>query len=132
LEWWRGRWCFLSSDCWARSGASNSGTHPFQRFLAPLFRGSPHFKSPAIQADAYLLSCGRYIERNPLGPGLVTLPWQYDWSSCRTYALGEADDLLNIHPYYLELHSEPAGRQQRWREFLLGPDAKEEAVRRQD
>ena len=28
-----------------------------------LFQG--RFKSPAVEADEYLLSCGRYIERNP-------------------------------------------------------------------
>src|SRR5271157_4558109 len=43
-------------------------------------------KSPVIQCEGYLLSCGRYIERNPLEAGLVTEPWQYAWSSCRAYA----------------------------------------------
>jgi putative transposase len=45
------------------------------------------FKSPAIEAERYALSCGSYIERNPLEAGLVAQPWDYRWSSCRAYAL---------------------------------------------
>jgi putative transposase len=61
-------------------------------FVGHLFQG--RFKSPAIEADSYLLSCGRYIERNPVEAGLVTEPWLYRWSICRAYALGEEDALL--------------------------------------
>jgi putative transposase len=64
------------------------------------------FKSPAIEADGYLLSCGRYVERNPMEAKLVTEPWLYRWSSCRAYALGEADGLLAPNPWYEELASE--------------------------
>jgi putative transposase len=90
------------------------------------------FKSPAIEADSYLLSCGRYVERNPLEAKLVTEPWSYRWSSCRAYALGEADGLLAPNPWYQELASAAERRQALWREFLLGEDAKEEVVRRGD
>ena len=61
-------------------------------FLGHLWQG--RFKSPAIQCEGYLLSCGRYIERNPLEAGIVIEPWQYAWSSCRAYACGTADSLL--------------------------------------
>ena len=30
-----------------------------------------HFKGPAIDAECYLLSCGRYIEHNPVAAELV-------------------------------------------------------------
>src|SRR5437660_12021518 len=90
------------------------------------------FKSPAVEADAYLLSCGRYIERNPVAAGLVAEPWAYRWSSCRAYACGEADALLAANPWYEQLAADPPRRQALWRAFLLGPDAHEEAVRRQD
>ena len=39
-----------------------------------LFQG--RCKTPAVEAEEYLLSCGRYLERNPLAAGLVTEPWQ--------------------------------------------------------
>jgi putative transposase len=61
-----------------------------------LFQG--RCKTPAVEADAYLLSCGRYIERNPLEAGLVSEPWLYRWSICRAYALGEPDPLLAANP----------------------------------
>ena len=59
--------------------------HRRRGFVGHLFQG--RFKSPAIEAETYLLSCGRYIERNPLAAGLTAEPWRYRWSSCATYAL---------------------------------------------
>jgi putative transposase len=51
-------------------------------------RWQGRFKSPAVQCRDYLLSCGRYIECNPLEAGMVTQPWDYDWSSARVHATG--------------------------------------------
>jgi putative transposase len=105
--------------------------HYFNRrygFVGHLFQG--RFKSPAVAADSYLLSCGRYIERNPLEAGLVAEPWQYRWSSCRAYAQGAYDGLLAENAWYREFGADAGDRQQRWREFLLGEDLREEVVRR--
>jgi REP element-mobilizing transposase RayT len=44
------------------------------------------FKSPAVQRRAYLLSCGRNIERDLLEAGIVAQPWDYPWSSAPTNA----------------------------------------------
>jgi putative transposase len=99
-------------------------------FVGHLFQG--RFKSPAIEAEVYLLSCGRYIERNPLEAGLVAESWAYPWSSCRAYALGQADPLLARNPWYEELSPDPEQRCRLWREFLVGSDPKEEAVRQGD
>ncbi|HEX5271443.1 MAG TPA: transposase [Gemmataceae bacterium] len=90
------------------------------------------FKSPAIEADEYLLTCGRYIERNPVEARMAGSPWEYRWSSCRAHALGEADSLLSPNPWHEALSPDPARRRHLWREFLLGNDPKEEAVRRSD
>ncbi len=95
-------------------------------------RWQGRFKSPAVQRRGYLLSCGRYIERNPVAAGLVAEPWDYRWSSARAYALGEADPLLAENPEYLALSEGPARRQELWRAFLLGQDPREEVVRRGD
>src|SRR5271165_3043503 len=93
-------------------------------------RWQGRFKSPAIQMESYLLSCGRYIERNPLEAGMVSLPWEYRWSSERLHRLDETDPLVRADTYYLQLSPEEPRRQERWREFLLVADVKEEAVRR--
>src|SRR5437660_1716091 len=77
-------------------------------------------------------SRGRYIERNPLEAGMVKAPWDYPWSSCRYYALGEPNALLAEDPCYAELSPDPNRRQILWREFLLGEDMREGAIRRQE
>src|SRR5258708_2433025 len=61
-------------------------------------RWQGRFKSPAVQCSEYLLSCGRYIERNPVEAGLLTEPWQYPWSSAAAYAFGQPDPLLAENP----------------------------------
>jgi putative transposase len=104
--------------------------HRRHGFVGHRFQG--RFKSPAVQCEGYLLSCGRYIERNPLEAGLVTTPWEYRWSSARWYALGKPDALVAENPYYQELSPVAERRQQLWQEFLLGEDAREETVRRGD
>jgi putative transposase len=96
------------------------------RFVGHVFQG--RFKSPAVETETYLLSCGRYIERNPLAAGLTANPWTYRWSSCRAYALGETDPLLASNPWYEQLSPNPTRRQRLWREFLLGEDPKEETI----
>jgi putative transposase len=100
------------------------------RFVGHLWQG--RFKNPAIQCEGSRLSCGRYIERNPLEAGLVTEPWQYAWSSCRAYATGATDTLLAEISYYLELGGDDGSRQRRWREFLMQEDPKEQSIRRAD
>jgi hypothetical protein len=62
----------------------------------------------------------------------VDQPWAYRWSSCRAYALGEADPLLAHNPWYEALALEPARRCSLWRALLAGADPKEDAVRRGD
>jgi putative transposase len=104
--------------------------HYFNRrygFVGQLWQG--RFKSPAVEVEAYFLSCARYIERNPLTAGLVTQLWGYRWSSCRAYALGVQDSLLSYNVWYRDLGPDAPRRQQRWREFLLGEDPHEEAIR---
>jgi putative transposase len=119
------------SACMA--GLLRAYVHYFNRrhgFVGHLWQG--RFKSPAVDVEPYFLSCARYIERNPVTAGVTATPWGYEWSSCRAYALGVADGLLDYNVWYQELAGEPARRQQRWREFLLGDDPKEEMVRRHD
>jgi putative transposase len=79
-----------------------------------------------------LLSCGRYVERNPVAAGLCAEPRQYTWSSCRYYACGAADPLVAENPSFTELAPVAERRQQLWRAFLLGEDEREGVVRQED
>jgi putative transposase len=104
--------------------------HGRHGFVGHLWQG--RFKSPAVQREGYWLSCGRYVERNPVEAGMTALPWEYPWSSCRAYALGQVDPLLTEDPCYRELSPDPQRRQALWREFVVGEDVREAAIRSQD
>lgn len=58
------------------------------------------FKSKPVEVGAYLVSCGRYIERNPVRAGLVTEAWDYSWSSAAVYVNGVDDGLTDVNPYW--------------------------------
>lgn len=57
------------------------------------------FKSSLVDSENYLLACYRYIELNPVRACMVKDPSEYHWSSFRTNALGESDEL--VVPHYL-------------------------------
>ncbi len=48
-----------------------------------LFQG--RFKAILVQKDVYAQELSRYIDLNPVRAGLVTLPFDYRWSSCHFY-----------------------------------------------
>ena len=73
------------------------------------------YKSSLIQADAYLLTCQRYIELNPVRAGMVDEPAHYRWSSYRSNALGQTDSLLTPHALYLSLSAKQDRREANYR-----------------
>jgi putative transposase len=112
------------------AGLLRAYVHSFHRrrgFVGHLWQG--RFKSPAVQREGYWLSCGRYIERNPVEAGLVRAPWDYRWSSAAAYATGAADPLVDENPCYRELAGGAKARRSRWRAFLLDADEREATVR---
>ncbi|TCS72639.1 putative transposase [Sulfuritortus calidifontis] len=68
------------------------------------------YKSSLVQEDAYLLTCMRYIELNPVRADMVQDPGQYRWSSYRHNGLGQADRRITPHPLYLALDQDGPGR----------------------
>ncbi len=77
------------------------------------------YKSMLIGDDAYLLECGRYIERNPVKAGLVEDPKDYPWTSYRTYAFGEENPLIDPNPAYLALSDDIEARRKKYTEYVL-------------
>jgi putative transposase len=73
------------------------------------------YKSSLIQADAYLLACYRYIEMNPVRAGMVDEPAHYRWSSYRSNALGQDDELVTSHDLYNALGPDETARQKHYR-----------------
>ena len=61
------------------------------------------FKSSLIDSEAYLLTCHRYIELNPVRAGLASHPGAYPWSSHAYYTGTRTDDLITEYPQYRSL-----------------------------
>ena len=68
------------------------------------------YKSSLIDSDAYLLTCYRYIEDNPVRAGMVASAEQHAWSSYRYNGLGESDSLITEHLNYSQLAKEKTQR----------------------
>lgn len=73
------------------------------------------YKSSLIQADAYLPTCQRYIELNPVRAAMVDDPAHYRWTSYHHNALGQANPTLAPHPLYLALGQSDKERQAAYR-----------------
>jgi putative transposase len=76
------------------------------------------FKSIIISKDNYLLACGSYVELNPVRAGIVRNPGHYKWSSYRSYAYGDSNQLLDQNPIYLALSRYKKKRMAKYREFV--------------
>ena len=73
------------------------------------------YKAALVDDDAYLLTCMRYIELNPVRAGMVAHAARYRWSSYRANALGEHDALVTPHPVYQSLGASHHVRQSVYR-----------------
>lgn len=65
---------------------------------APVRYGKRRYKATLIDIEAYLLTCMRYIELNPIRAGVVAHPSEYPCSSYGCNALDQTDNLVNPHP----------------------------------
>lgn len=78
------------------------------------------FKASLIDSEAYLLTCMRYIEMNPVRAGMVEHPRAYRWSSYAANAHGRLDALVQPHPLYQALGGAAEQRQSAYRELFRG------------
>jgi len=83
-----------------------------------LFEG--RFRSCLVQEEAYLLTCLRYIELNPVRAGMVRDPGDYSWSSYRAHAFGAPVKFWTANDLYLALGRTPTQRRMTWRELVGG------------
>jgi len=77
--------------------------------------------------EPHLWTALRYIERNPVGAGLVRAPWRYAWSSAAAHVAGQPDasSLLDLAEW------SAAWKPDRWRAQLQEPLDAPEATRLQ-
>jgi putative transposase len=78
------------------------------------------FRSCIVQSEAYLLTCYRYVELNPVRAGMVRRPQDYPWSSYSANALGATDAGITPHEEYLKLGISAEDRRRRYRSLFQG------------
>lgn len=76
------------------------------------------YRATLIDSEAYLLTCYRYIELNPVRAGMVSDPGDYRWSSYRWHAYGVPDPLISDHRLYIELSGRGTDRRARYCELV--------------
>lgn len=76
------------------------------------------FRSCLVDSERYLLTCQRYIERNPVRARLAPRPAEYPWSSYRANAGMAPDPLITPHAAYLALGRDGATRREAYRSML--------------
>ena len=86
------------------------------------------YRCVAVQPDAHLLTCGRFLERMPVELRLAARVGDYPWSSAAALGWGVANALVAPSEAYRGLARTRAGRQERYRAWLaerveiLAPD----------
>ena len=76
------------------------------------------FKASLVDSEAYLLTCMRYIEMNPVRAGMVVHPGDFQWSSFASNAAGQTDELIQPHSLYESLGVSEENRQYAYRELF--------------
>jgi len=69
--------------------------HKKQKSEGPIWWG--RFRSQLIENEAYLSTCGLYIETNPIKAGMVQNPEEWPHSSSRHYFQGLPDPLVDSY-----------------------------------
>jgi len=76
------------------------------------------FRSCLAQSQAYVLTCYRYIEFNPVRANMVEHPTDYPWSSFHANAHGAEDPILTPHPEYTALGGTHSQRREAYRDLF--------------
>ncbi|MDH5256401.1 MAG: transposase [Gammaproteobacteria bacterium] len=84
------------------------------------------YKASLVQDDAYLLTCMRYIELNPVRANMVKSPGSYRWSSYKANVQGKADQLIQPHKLYKQLGRTKQQRQNAYKALFKAHIDKEQ------
>lgn len=76
------------------------------------------FRSCIVESARYVLACYRYIEMNPVRPGLAGRPEDYEWSSHAVNAGRRTDPMVTPHAEYLALGQDAQARARAYRELV--------------
>ncbi len=76
------------------------------------------YRASLVQDEAYLLTCYKYIELNPVRAGLVSAPGDYPYSSFAFNADGRPNHLLTPHGIYESLARTDGARRAAYRRLF--------------
>jgi len=76
------------------------------------------YKASLVDSEAYLLTCMRYIEMNPVRAGMVLHPGEYRWSSYAANGGGKTDPIITPHALYHALGDNLPGCRFAYRELF--------------
>lgn len=111
------------------AGIGRAYTHYYDRTYRSfglLWQG--RFQLQPVQKESYLITCGRYIERNPVRAQIVKVSQDYQYSSSKFYCLGQSDGVTCEDPIYINFGDSPEARQDAYRQFLCTFDSEEERL----
>jgi putative transposase len=76
------------------------------------------YRSCLVETARYVIGCYRYVELNPVKPGIVDDPAAYEWSSHAANIGRRIDPLLTPHAEFLALGLEAEARRRAYRELI--------------
>ena len=79
------------------------------------------YQSVAMNEEGQTIICLRYIDQNPVRARMVKEPAEYEWSSYRAHAFGNAPPWWVPHASYLELGRTEEERQKAYRAICAEP-----------
>ena len=85
------------------------------------------FSISLVENDRYALTLLRYIDNNPVRAGMVSAPWDYEYSSCVYYALGTRRQGVVPLPSWMALAQTPQNRIRIYHDSLLSNISKFES-----
>jgi putative transposase len=100
--------------------------HRVHESVGHLWQG--RFKSQPIEKETYLLSCGRYIERNPVKARIVSFAEDYLYSSAAYYVFGRPDELTEEDPLFRSFGEQSHRRREGYTEFIRDFSREEELL----
>lgn len=96
------RYAYALNKTYSRTGTIWEGRH----------------KASAVDVEAYLLKCYRYIELNPVAANMVKRPEEYQWSSYHCNAWGDNFTWITPHEEYSRLGTDTGQRCRAYRDLF--------------
>ncbi len=112
------------AEAWSISYMMQDVGRKYVRYINHCYRRTGtlwegRYKASLVDSQAYLLTCMRYIELNPVRAHMVDHPSEYAWSSYAFNAVGKPNPLLEPHPVYLSIDANEERRRHAYRELFL-------------